>query len=180
MLHSKTGPRLVQKTRGKKKEVAAGSNSQKAIIFAPIVSHPRVLVARTAPLYSTDLGAAYVADSLQLMKEIPAGSIAAVVTSPPYALHFKKEYGNVDKAAYVEWFLPFAQEIKRILKPDGSFILNIGGSTIREARQGRCIISNSWWSCVTGWAITWHRNASGTTPPSCLPRPNGSTCVACA
>jgi len=128
VLHSKTGPRLVQKTRGKKKAVATGSNSQKAIIFAPIISHPRILVPRTVPLYSTELGAAYVADSLQLMKEIPDGSIAAVVTSPPYALHFKKEYGNVDKAAYVEWFLPFAQEIKRILKPDGSFILNIGGS----------------------------------------------------
>ena len=50
------------------------------------------------------------------------------MTSPPYALHFKKEYGNVDKAKYVEWFLPFAAEIKRILKPDGSFVLNIGGS----------------------------------------------------
>jgi hypothetical protein len=51
-----------------------------------------------------------------------------VLTSPPYALHFKKEYGNADQNDYVAWFLPFAREIKRVLKPDGSFVLNIGGS----------------------------------------------------
>ena len=51
-----------------------------------------------------------------------------VVTSPPYALHFKKEYGNEHKDNYIEWFLPFAQEIHRVLADDGSFVLNIGGS----------------------------------------------------
>ena len=59
---------------------------------------------------------------------LPTGSVNAVVTSPPYALHFKKEYGNADKHDYVEWFKPFAQEIWRVLADDGSFILNIGGS----------------------------------------------------
>jgi site-specific DNA-methyltransferase (cytosine-N4-specific) len=51
-----------------------------------------------------------------------------VFTSPPYALHFKKEYGNASKKDYVKWFLPFAAEILRILTADGSFVLNIGGS----------------------------------------------------
>jgi DNA modification methylase len=51
-----------------------------------------------------------------------------VVTSPPYALHFKKEYGNAEKHQYVDWFLPFAREIARVLTEDGSFVLNIGGS----------------------------------------------------
>jgi len=51
-----------------------------------------------------------------------------VVTSPPYALHFKKAYGNVSKSEYVAWFKPFAVEIRRILTDDGSFVLNIGGS----------------------------------------------------
>lgn len=51
-----------------------------------------------------------------------------VITSPPYALHFKKEYGNVDKADYVDWFRPFGEQIYRVLPPDGSFVLNIGGS----------------------------------------------------
>jgi len=80
------------------------------------------------PFYSTDFGAAYLGDSLELLKTIPDNTINAVITSPPYALHFKKEYGNVSKSDYVEWFLPFATEILRILRDDGSFVLNIGGS----------------------------------------------------
>jgi site-specific DNA-methyltransferase (cytosine-N4-specific) len=80
------------------------------------------------PYYSTPLGDAYLADSLALMNALPGDSIDVVLTSPPYALHFKKAYGNAEKASYVEWFLPFAREIFRVLKPEGSFILNIGGS----------------------------------------------------
>jgi len=80
------------------------------------------------PFYETDFGAAYNGDSLEMLKNIPDGSISAVITSPPYALHFKKEYGNVSKCDYVAWFLPFAKEFLRILRDDGSFILNIGGS----------------------------------------------------
>jgi DNA modification methylase len=62
------------------------------------------------------------------LKALPTESVDLVLTSPPYALHFKKEYGNVDKRDYVEWFLPFAQQIQRVLRPEGSFVLNIGGS----------------------------------------------------
>jgi DNA modification methylase len=80
------------------------------------------------PAYTTDLGKAYCSDSILAMHEIPANSVDLVITSPPYALHFKKEYGNVDQDKYVSWFLPFAEEIRRILKPSGSFVLNIGGS----------------------------------------------------
>ena len=80
------------------------------------------------PIYQTDLGKAYCADSLEFMRSLPAGSIDLVLTSPPYALHFKKEYGNADQAEYVEWFLPFAEQIRRILKHDGSFVLNVGGA----------------------------------------------------
>jgi site-specific DNA-methyltransferase (cytosine-N4-specific) len=63
-----------------------------------------------------------------MLNALPDSSVNLVVTSPPYALHFKKEYGNVSKERYVEWFLPFAKEIRRILADDGSFVLNIGGS----------------------------------------------------
>jgi site-specific DNA-methyltransferase (cytosine-N4-specific) len=80
------------------------------------------------PTYKTEYGAAYVADSRQLLSALPSESVDLALTSPPYALHFKKEYGNVEKQEYVEWFIPFAQQIFRALKPDGSFILNIGGS----------------------------------------------------
>lgn len=86
------------------------------------------LLPQVRPLYSTDRGASYLGDSLELMKQLPSGSINLVFTSPPYALHFTKEYGNVSKAEYVGWFLPFAEQIKRVLTADGSFVLNIGGS----------------------------------------------------
>ncbi len=78
--------------------------------------------------YKTKLGSAYLGDALDLLPQIPDGSVNLIVTSPPYALHFKKEYGNVDKGEYISWFLPFAREIHRILADDGSFVLNVGGS----------------------------------------------------
>ncbi len=80
------------------------------------------------PFYRTDLGAAYLGDARDLIGAVPDDSIDLVITSPPYALHFQKEYGNPVKDAYVEWFLPFAEGVKRVLKDSGSFVLNIGGS----------------------------------------------------
>jgi len=89
---------------------------------------PANLLQGVDPLYVTSHGVAYLGDSLQLMTKLPDASINLVFTSPPYALHFKKEYGNVHKSEYVEWFLDFARQIYRILTDDGSFVLNIGGS----------------------------------------------------
>ncbi len=83
---------------------------------------------KSEPLYSTTLGALYCADSLEWMKQLPDNSVDLVMTSPPYALHFKKEYGNANQKEYVQWLLPFAHEIKRIIKPTGSFVLNLGGA----------------------------------------------------
>ena len=80
------------------------------------------------PLYRTPHGAAFVGDSRELLSRLPDSSVNVVFTSPPYALHFKKAYGNADKCDYVKWFIPFAKEIFRVLKDDGSFVLNIGGS----------------------------------------------------
>lgn len=79
-------------------------------------------------LYETELGKAYACDSLEFMRSLRKGSVDLVVTSPPYALHFKKEYGNADQSEYVEWFIPFAEQIKRVLKDDGSLVLNVGGA----------------------------------------------------
>jgi len=80
------------------------------------------------PLYKTKLGKAYCADCLDVLKIIPSSSIDLVMTSPPFALRRKKSYGNVSAEKYCDWFLPFAQAIYRVLKPNGSFVLDIGGS----------------------------------------------------
>lgn len=88
----------------------------------------RVNVPEFDPLYTTEFGSAYCADALEVLKVLPEGSTNLVLTSPPYALHFKKEYGNVEKKEYIDWFMGFAEQIFRILRDDGSFVLNIGGS----------------------------------------------------
>src|SRR5262245_60475477 len=87
-----------------------------------------VVMPGLVPMYTTRLGQAYQADALNLLRQMPAESVALVVTSPPFALRRKKAYGNVTATEYVEWFWPSAQEIYRILRADGSFVLELGGS----------------------------------------------------
>lgn len=86
------------------------------------------MTATFTPAYSTPLGAAYLADSLAFLPTLPDSGVNLIVTSPPYALHFKKKYGNADQQDYVEWFLPFAREFLRVLKDDGSLVIDIGGA----------------------------------------------------
>lgn len=99
-----------------------------ASLFSATREHPKKLFKKAEPFYETGFGAAYLGDSRDLLAKLPDSSVNLVFTSPPYALHFKKAYGNVSKADYVEWFLAFAKEIHRVLASDGSFVLNIGGS----------------------------------------------------
>lgn len=85
------------------------------------------------PFYHTKRGAAFLGDSLAGMKKIPSDSVDLVFTSPPFALTRQKEYGNEPSERYLAWFMPFCEEIKRILKPEGSFVLDIGGAWIPGA-----------------------------------------------
>ncbi len=64
-------------------------------------------------------------DCTEKLKEIEDDSIDLIVTSPPYADQRKNTYGGIHPNRYVEWFLPISQELLRILKPTGTFILNI-------------------------------------------------------
>ena len=82
----------------------------------------------TEPLYFTRLGRAYCGNCIDILEEIPKGSVDLVITSPPFALRRKKTYGNVSPEEYCAWFRPFALAIARVLKPRGSFVLDIGGS----------------------------------------------------
>ncbi len=86
--------------------------------------------ALSEPLYKTQLGEAYVGDSLELFTKLPAESVDLVVTSPPFALQREKEYGNEKQDDYVDWLLQFAEPIKRVLKQTGSFVLDLGGAYI--------------------------------------------------
>lgn len=74
-------------------------------------------------------------DCLVKMKNLPSNSIDLVITSPPYSNRRKDIYGGVHEDYYVQWFLPIAAEIKRVLKSTGSFFLNIKPHTIKGERS---------------------------------------------
>lgn len=78
--------------------------------------------------YQSAIGDAYLGDSLDLMKSMEAESIDLILTSPPFALKRKKEYGNEDEENYVAWFDSFATLFKKILKSDGSLVIDLGGA----------------------------------------------------
>ena len=62
------------------------------------------------------------------MSSLHLKTTQSILSLPPLHLHFKKEYGNASQEDYVEWISPYCEQIKRILKPEGSFALNIGGA----------------------------------------------------
>ncbi|EQD53044.1 DNA methylase N-4/N-6 domain protein, partial [mine drainage metagenome] len=80
------------------------------------------------PYYKTALGAAYLGDSKDILECLPSESVDLIVTSPPFALRRKKEYGNVAADEYVAWFHVFSELFHRILKEKGSLVIDIGGS----------------------------------------------------
>lgn len=78
--------------------------------------------------YRTSVGAQLVGDSRALLASLPDESVDLVMTSPPFALLREKPYGNENQLAYVEWLAEFGEVAKRVLKPTGSFVLDLGGA----------------------------------------------------
>jgi site-specific DNA-methyltransferase (adenine-specific) len=74
-------------------------------------------------------------DCLEVLKTIPGNCIDLVMTSPPYADNRKKSYQGIPIHRYVDWFLPISAQIERVLKPEGSFILNIKERSVNGERQ---------------------------------------------
>jgi len=76
----------------------------------------------------------YHEDCLEFLKKQKANSVNLIVTSPPYADKRKKTYGGIPVNEYVNWFLPISKELKRVLKPKGSFVLNIKEKAVNGER----------------------------------------------
>ena len=74
-------------------------------------------------------------DCLEVLKRYPDNFFNLIVTSPPYADSRSKTYGGIKPNEYVEWFLPRAKEFLRVLKPDGTFVLNIKEKAINGERH---------------------------------------------
>lgn len=80
----------------------------------------------------TDL---YLGDCLNILKELPDNSVDLIFTSPPYADQREKTYGGIHPDKYVAWFLPIAEQLLRVLKPTGTFVLNIKEKVVNGERS---------------------------------------------
>lgn len=74
-------------------------------------------------------------DCLDVMRDLPSDCVDLIVTSPPYADARAHTYGGIAPDEYVEWFLERAVEMHRILKPTGSFVLNIKEKAVDGERH---------------------------------------------
>jgi len=80
----------------------------------------------------TDL---FLGDSKEILKKLPDNCVDLVVTSPPYADQRKGTYGGIHPNEYVEWFLQISKELLRVLKPTGTFVLNIKEKVVDGERS---------------------------------------------
>lgn len=80
---------------------------------------------QVTPAYDRNGAQLYVGDCVEVMAALPAESVDAIVTSPPYAMQRKATYGGIPEAEYPAWTVAWMNEARRILKPDGSVIINI-------------------------------------------------------
>jgi DNA modification methylase len=76
-----------------------------------------------------------IGDCAEKLKEIEDESIDLIFTSPPYANQRKRSYGGIHPDKYVKWFLPISQELLRVIKPTGTFILNIKECVVKGERH---------------------------------------------
>lgn len=81
---------------------------------------------------STDI---YLGDCKEKLKILPDNSVDLIVTSPPYADQRKNTYGGTHHDSYVAWFLPISEQLLRVLKPTGTFILNIKEKVVKGERS---------------------------------------------
>lgn len=86
----------------------------------------------TAGNYTSDI---FLGNCLEVLKGLPDNSIDLIVTSPPYSDQRKNTYGGIHPDKYVEWFLPICDELFRVLKPTGTFILNIKERVVQGERH---------------------------------------------
>lgn len=105
----------------------------------------------------------YLGDSKDQIKKIADNSIDLVVTSPPYADQRKSTYGGLHPDKYVEWFMPISEELLRVLKPTGTFILNIKEKVV-DGERSTYVMELILAMKKQGWLWTeefiWHKKNS--------------------
>jgi site-specific DNA-methyltransferase (adenine-specific) len=104
-----------------------------------------------------------VGDCGDVLKTLPNNSIDLIFTSPPYADQRTSTYGGIKPEKYVAWFLPKANEFQRVLKPTGSFVLNIKERVV-DGERHTYVIELILEMKRNGWLWTeeymWHKKNS--------------------
>lgn len=77
----------------------------------------------------------FLGDCQEILKQLPDNSVDLIFTSPPYADQRKNTYGGIQPKDYVNWFLPISADLLRVLKPSGTFILNIKEKVVQGERS---------------------------------------------
>lgn len=99
-------------------------------------------------------------DCAEQLKKLPDDSVDLIVTSPPYADQRKTTYGGIAVNQYVEWFLPITKELLRVLKPTGTFILNIK-EKVQNGERSTYVLELIMEMRKQGWLWTeefiWHK-----------------------
>lgn len=102
----------------------------------------------------------YLGDCREVLPTLKENSVDLIITSPPYADRRAHTYGGVKPDDYVEWFLPISAELLRVLKPDGTFILNIKEMAVNGERH-TYVIELILAMRAQGWLWTeefiWHK-----------------------
>ena len=102
-------------------------------------------------------------DSAEVLKTLPDNSIDLIVTSPPYADQRKSTYGGIAPDKYVEWFLPISEQLLRVLKPSGTFVLNIKEKVV-DGERSTYVMELILAMRKQGWLWTeefiWHKKNS--------------------
>ena len=77
----------------------------------------------------------FLGDSKEVLKRLSDNSVDLIITSPPYADQRNGTYGGIRHDKYVDWFLPISEQLLRVIKPTGTFVLNIKEKVVEGERS---------------------------------------------
>ena len=112
-------------------------------------------------------------DCIDVMRTLPSESVDAVVTSPPYAMQRKATYGGVPESEYPAWTVAWMAEARRLLKPDGSVVINIRPHKV-DGQLSDYVLHTRLAVRAAGWLeldeLIWHKPDAMPTAPANRPR----------
>lgn len=127
----------------------ASSKKQDKLIKKHLISEPKQI--------TTEI---ILGDCLSVLKKMETNSVDLIVTSPPYSDQRSSTYGGIKAEKYVEWFLPITAELLRVLKPTGTFVLNIK-EKVSDGERNTYILELILEMRKQGWLWTeefiWHK-----------------------